>query len=106
MNATYQGITSPAISVVVKDSVWRAPEPQVPSPPRQPKPEIERPRPPDIRENLRKASAFYEEGKYPEAVAETEHAIRLDPESKAARSLRVRIQKAWEAEKKLTGKNP
>lgn len=107
LNASYEGVTSPAISLLVKDVVRESrPEPQIPAPSRSTKPEIEKPRAPDIRENLRNATIFYEEGKYPEATAELEHAIRSDPESKEARSLRIRVLRAWEAEKKLTVKKP
>jgi serine/threonine protein kinase len=103
LNATYEGVASPAISLIVKDPI--SPEPQLPTEPRQ-KPPTEKPRAPEIRENLRNASIFYEEGKYSEAMIELEHALRLDPESKDARSQRIKVMKAWEAEKKLTPKTP
>jgi tetratricopeptide (TPR) repeat protein len=103
LNANYEGIASPAISLTVKDPI--SSEPQLPAEPRQ-KPQIEKPRAPEIKENLRTASTFYEEGKYSEALIELEHALRLDPENKEARSLRIRVMKAWEAEKKLSAKTP
>lgn len=112
LSASHEGITSPAISLVVRESrpqpdiAIPAGSPPVSSPPRPPKPETERPKPPDIRENLRTAVIFYEEGKYAEALIELEHALRLAPESKEARSLRIRVQRAWEAEKNLTVRKP
>jgi Tfp pilus assembly protein PilF len=48
---------------------------------------------------------FYEQGKYGEALTELDDAIRLDPLSKEARSLRAKVVRAWEAEKKLAGKS-
>jgi hypothetical protein len=102
LNASYEGIASPAISLTVKDPISSEPQP----PPERQKPQIEKPRTPEIRENLRNASIFYEEGKYSEAMIELEHALRLDPESKDARSQRIKVMKAWEAEKKLTPKTP
>ena len=102
LNASYEGIASPAISLTVKDPISSEPQP----PPERQKPQIEKPRTPEIRENLRNASIFYEEGKYSEAMIELEHALRLDPENKEARSQRIKVMKAWEAEKKLTPKTP
>ena len=103
LNASYEGVASPAISLIIKDPI--SSEPQLATEPRQ-KPQTEKPRAPEIRENLRNASIFYEEGKYSEAMIELEHALRLDPESKDARSQRIKVLKAWEAEKKLTPKTP
>lgn len=104
LNASFQGVTSPAISIVVKEPTWPATiEPQISSAPRPTKPETEKSKRNDIRENLRLASIFYEEGKYREAMIELEQAISLDPESKIARSYRMKVLKAWEAEKKVSG---
>jgi serine/threonine protein kinase len=103
LNASYEGVASPAISVIVKDPI--SIEPELPPEPRQ-KPQVEKPRAPDIRENLRTATIFWEQGKYSEAMIELEHALRLAPESKEARSLRIRVMKAWEAEKELNSKTP
>jgi serine/threonine protein kinase len=103
LNASYEGVASPAISVIVKDPI--SIEPELPAESRQ-KPQIEKPRAPDIRENLRTATIFWEQGKYSEAMIELEHALRLAPESKEARSLRIRVMKAWEAEKELNSKKP
>jgi serine/threonine protein kinase len=103
LNASYEGVASPAISVIVKDPT--SIEPELPAEPRQ-KPQVEKPRAPDIRENLRTATIFWEQGKYSEAMIELEHALRLAPESKEARSLRIRVVKAWEAEKELNSKKP
>lgn len=106
LNASYEGVASPAISLVVRDPVSF--EPEVPAESRQ-KPQQEKPekpRAPDIRENLRTATVFWEQGKYSEAMIELEHALRVAPESKEARSLRIRVMKAWEAEKELNSKKP
>ena len=103
LNASYEGVASPAISVIVKDPI--SIEPELPAEPRQ-KPQVEKPKAPDIRENLRTATIFWEQGKYSEAMIELEHALRLAPESKEARSLRIRVVKAWEAEKELNSKKP
>jgi serine/threonine protein kinase len=102
LNASYEGVASPAISLIVKDPTSF--EPELPAEPRQ-KLQTEKPRP-DIRENLRTATIFWEQGKYSEAMIELEHALSLAPESKEARSLRIRVMKAWEAEKELNSKKP
>jgi serine/threonine protein kinase len=105
LNASYEGIASPAISLTVKDPTSYDPQP--PTDPWQ-KPIQEKPEKPrrDIRENLRTATIFWEQGKYSEAMIELEHALSLAPESKEARSLRIRVMKAWEAEKELNSKKP
>ena len=102
LNASYEGVASPAISLIVKDP--KSFEPELSAEPRE-KPQTEKSRP-DIRENLRTATIFWEQGKYSEAMIELEHALSLAPESKEARSLRIRVMKAWEAEKELNSKKP
>jgi hypothetical protein len=39
-------------------------------------------------------------------MIELDHALRVAPESREARSLRIRVIKAWEAEKELNSKKP
>jgi serine/threonine protein kinase len=97
LDATYEGITSPAISLVVRETRSDSADSSSPS---APKPELDKRRP-DVRENLANAQHFYEQGKYAEALTEIEPALKLDPVNKEARSLRAKIVRAWEAEKKL-----
>jgi serine/threonine protein kinase len=103
LNATYEGLTSPDISLIIKES---RPDPPDGSAPGPTKAETTKLQAPDLRENLKNAQIFYEQGKYKEALAELEQAIRLNPASKEARSLRGKVLRAWEAEKKLAIKDP
>lgn len=49
-----------------------------------------------ILEYLTLAKAYYNEGKFPEAIIELEKALRLDPDNADARSLMTKAQKALE----------
>jgi serine/threonine protein kinase len=102
VTASYEGVTSPAIALVVKDIVKETKQIARVSEPTKPVggATVVKAKP-DIESNLKLARLYYDDGKYSEAIAELNRATTIDPDNKEARSLRIRVQKAWDAEKRL-----
>ena len=88
LSANYQGLTSQAITLVVKDSP-PPPGPQ-PSQPSE-KPVVTKP---DVENTLKLARLYYEDGKYSEAIAEANQVLKIDPDNKDARSLKTKAENA------------
>ena len=90
LSANYQGLKSPAITLVVKES----PLPPL-SRPAQPSetPVITKPRP-DIENTLKLARLYYEDGKYSESIAELNQVLKVDPDNKDAQSLKRKAENA------------
>jgi hypothetical protein len=100
VSASYEGVTSPAIALIVKELPREIrPAPAVGERTKPPLAE-KQPRP-NIESSLKLANVYYDDGKYAEAIAELDQAIRKDPDSREARALKTKVQRAWEAEKRL-----